>query len=99
MKHQATIVIGADHPALAGHFPGEPVVPGVVILDEVRALAESRQSTHWVCAVTRVKFTAPLYPNEQLTIDLELSENECRFGCRKGETPVSQGVLRLASLT
>jgi len=34
-KHQATFVITADHPSLPGHFPGTPVVPGVVVLDHV----------------------------------------------------------------
>ena len=27
--------IAYDHPSLAGHFPGNPIVPGVVILDQV----------------------------------------------------------------
>ena len=29
--------IAADHPCLPGHFPGQPVVPGVVVLDRVLA--------------------------------------------------------------
>ena len=36
-----TLTISADHPALAGHFSGVPIVPGVLLLDEtLRALEE-----------------------------------------------------------
>ena len=33
--------VAADHPALPGHFPGRPIVPGVVILDHVQQAIES----------------------------------------------------------
>jgi 3-hydroxymyristoyl/3-hydroxydecanoyl-(acyl carrier protein) dehydratase len=33
--------IPSDHPSLPGHFPGRPVVPGVVLLDRVVAAIES----------------------------------------------------------
>jgi 3-hydroxyacyl-[acyl-carrier-protein] dehydratase len=43
MSFEIRRAIPADHPSLAGHFPGAPVVPGVVILDEIAAaLAEWR---------------------------------------------------------
>ena len=33
--------IPADHPALPGHFPGQPIVPGVVVLDRVVEVIEA----------------------------------------------------------
>jgi 3-hydroxyacyl-[acyl-carrier-protein] dehydratase len=34
-----------DHPCLPGHFPGQPVVPGVVVLDRVFAMIETTLAT------------------------------------------------------
>ena len=97
MKHQAMIIIPGNHPALPGHFPGEPVVPGVVILDEIRKIVEKYQSSQWVFGVARVKFTAPLFADEPLTVNLEFTGSECHFGCFKGERLVTQGVFELAA--
>src|SRR4030095_8551398 len=38
--HRATVRIPATHPALPGHFPGRPIVPGVVLLQCVLDEAE-----------------------------------------------------------
>lgn len=52
--------IPADHPALAGHFPGNPVAPGALILDAV--LREAKARGYRVTGLHRAKFTAPLGP-------------------------------------
>lgn len=52
--------VPASHPALVGHFPGRPLVPGVLVLEAVVALAGSD-----VSGVHHAKFLAPLGPDER----------------------------------
>ncbi len=67
-------VIRADHPSLPGHFPGAPLVPGVVILDEVlEALIEWRQNSK-LTGIRTVKFLAPLKPEHPFTICLSADD-------------------------
>ena len=35
------LCIDADHPSLPGHFPGRPLVPGVVVLEQVLRAVEA----------------------------------------------------------
>ena len=40
-RNEIPLAIPADHPAYAGHFPGAPVLPGVVLLDAALAVAHA----------------------------------------------------------
>jgi 3-hydroxyacyl-[acyl-carrier-protein] dehydratase len=55
--------IGMDHPSLPGHFPGRPLVPGVLMLDHVLQ-ALSRLTGHDVGGLRQVKFMSALLPGE-----------------------------------
>ena len=61
--------IAASHPALPGHFPGHPVVPGVVLLDAVvAALPRHTGGTPLVTGFPAVKFLALLLPEQEFDI-------------------------------
>lgn len=66
-----TFRIAADHPALDGHFPGNPVVPGVVVLDHVLAAIEARAGALGPLRLPQVKFVQPLLPQQTATVVLE----------------------------
>jgi 3-hydroxymyristoyl/3-hydroxydecanoyl-(acyl carrier protein) dehydratase len=63
--------IAASHPALPGHFPGHPVVPGVVLLEAVvAALPRDAGDTLRVTGFPVVKFLAPILPECKFEIVL-----------------------------
>ena len=63
--------IPADHPCLPGHFPGRPIVPGVVVLDRVLAAIEARHGALGALRMPQVKFLQPLLPGQRARIELE----------------------------
>jgi 3-hydroxymyristoyl/3-hydroxydecanoyl-(acyl carrier protein) dehydratase len=66
------LCIGADHPSLAGHFPGNPLVPGVLILDAVLAAAIAHCGRPLrLQRLPQAKFLQPLRPGEAAQIELE----------------------------
>lgn len=89
----------ADHPSLAGHFPGRPVVPGVVIVDEVAARARRLLGCgNGPRRMPQVKFIAPLLPDEDARILLEADAAalRVRFRVLRGEQLLATGELAFA---
>ena len=91
----ATVLrIAHDHPCLPGHFPGQPVVPGVLLLDGVLNAA-----TAWlgrpvaVKSLPQAKFIAPLFPGEEARLELKQVADELRFVIRRNDAVIAQGVL------
>jgi acyl-coenzyme A synthetase/AMP-(fatty) acid ligase len=71
---QLTHEVPADHPAFAGHFPGQPLLPGALLLSEV---LEAVQGVPALAArlgaqptLAAAKFLAPVRPGGTLVIDL-----------------------------
>ena len=91
-------VVHADHPTLPGHFPGAPIVPGVVVLDEVlEALIEWRENSQ-LTGIRTVKFLAPLKPEQPFTICLSADHEragEVNFCCRAEDRVIVEGRLEV----
>jgi 3-hydroxymyristoyl/3-hydroxydecanoyl-(acyl carrier protein) dehydratase len=70
--------IPSTHPALPGHFPGHPVVPGALLLDHVLT-GVSAALKRPVTVLQKVKFVVPLLPDESVTVACESTGDQLMF--------------------
>lgn len=91
---RTALPLAADHPALAGHFPGHPIYPGVVLLDAAIAAIEAHFEAH-VDGVPVAKFLAPLRPGMALALSAERGERDVRFELTSDGLRVATGTVRL----
>jgi 3-hydroxyacyl-[acyl-carrier-protein] dehydratase len=87
--------IGADHPALPGHFPGQPVVPGVVLLDRVAAAIADWKSAR-IIGMPQVKFLQALLPDEEAELRLEDGGGGVRFHISRAGAVIATGLVEIA---
>lgn len=88
-----------EHPALAGHFPGRPIVPGVVLLDHaLDAIGSAIGQRLDACRIESAKFLSPAEPGEPLDIAFETAASGAiRFTIRAGARAVASGALAAPS--
>lgn len=88
--------IDADHPALPGHFPGRPVVPGVILLDHVAAAVERWQGRP-LRRLAQVKFLQPLLPGQEAELLLSADGDKIRFRIAHAEREIANGSVEAAA--
>jgi 3-hydroxyacyl-[acyl-carrier-protein] dehydratase len=90
--------IAADHPAYAGHFPGRPILPGVLLLDEaVHALAIEEGLLPAVGRIRSAKFPSPVWPGEDLRLRYAATAGgDFRIEVLAGERVAASAVVAFA---
>lgn len=97
VTYTTSVRISANHPALPGHFPGRPIVPGVVLLDRVLEAAERwLQRSLSPSSLPNAKFTAPLLPEQDAELQLKLDGDELRFNLSRDGSSIAQGLFRVS---
>lgn len=87
-----------DDPVFPGHFPGRPIVPGVLLIERVEAALATRGLQ--VVEVKSCKFHAVVAPDEPLDITVECRNGnaEARFRITRQDTLVASGVCGVAEV-
>ena len=90
--------IEAEHPSYAGHFPGAPILPGVVLLDAaLHRLEQLHRIDPAHCEIPAFKFSSPVRPGDALTLDLIASaDGATRITLHSGPRGVANGLVLAA---
>ena len=95
-----SLSIAASHPSLPGHFPGHPIVPGVVILNKVIALLRAELPDGSIVGIKKMKFLTPLAADQLFTVQCKPIKNQgLRFQCLLADGELlAEGHLKLNPL-
>lgn len=89
MQHSASITAPLNHPCYEGHFPGHPIVPGVLLLEFV-TLAIGRGAPR---GVATLKFQRALTPGARCELTWQGEDSRVTFRCVADGEPVAEGTL------
>lgn len=99
-EFSAALRIPADHPSLAGHFPGRPVVPAVLLLQLVQSALREHVGEIVLDGVPAAKFLLPLAPEQEfglvLRVDQARGRAEFRCECQGGVAARGELSFRMA---
>ena len=78
-KHTVTVQIDAEHEIFNGHFPSQPILPGVCLMEMVReVLSQIKQHPVLLTQAQNIKFLKVVDPgvDARLKIELEIVEKD-----------------------
>lgn len=90
----AVLTLAPCHPATEGHFPGNRIMPGAVLLQAVARAVGQRRDGERCLAVVSAKFLAPVRPGDTLALAWDDAGCDIRFAASVDGACAMMGVLR-----
>lgn len=96
MTIEGKFTISEEHKCLAGHFPDYPVVPAVVIIDNIVSIIQTKDKTARLVKIKHMKFMKPLFPNVECKVIIEMKDSQqVKVNCYNHEGIIAQGQFEL----
>ena len=96
----ANITINKEHPIFKGHFPGNPVTPGVCMIQIIKELAEKIVGEKlFMQSASNIKFMAIINPeiNPNLELTLDISKTDEGYKIKNSTSFEDTVALKLSS--
>ena len=99
--------VTTNEPYFTGHFPGRPIMPGVLQLEAIAQVAgilmlrqsENHGKLAYFMSAESVKWHRPVRPGDTLLIDVELIKWRGKIGRAKGNCYVGEDLVSEAEVT
>jgi UDP-3-O-[3-hydroxymyristoyl] N-acetylglucosamine deacetylase/3-hydroxyacyl-[acyl-carrier-protein] dehydratase len=99
--------VSINEPFFQGHFPGHPILPGVLQLEAIAQVAgilmlrkaENAGQIAYFMAAENVKWRKPVQPGDVLVIDVEMTKMRGKLGRAKGVCKVAGEIVSEAEVT
>lgn len=96
-----------NEPYFAGHFPGEPVMPGVLLIEAlaqagavaILSMEENRGKTAYFAGINNAKFKQKIVPGDVLMLETEIIKQKGPIGVGKATARVDGKIACMAELT
>jgi beta-hydroxyacyl-ACP dehydratase FabZ len=97
-----------NEPFFQGHFPGAPVMPGVLIIESMaqvagvmiyRDMPNKDKKLIYFTGIENAKFRRPVLPGDQLRIEMQLLNRRTNFGKMNGQATVDGRLVAEATVT
>jgi 3-hydroxyacyl-[acyl-carrier-protein] dehydratase len=102
VRYELRVPVEAAAQLMAGHYPGVPIMPGVLVVDCLcQLVAALYGDTVRVAAIERIRYLNPLFPGDELRLEVGLTEDPAggvrvvARGWRSDGLPANEARLRL----
>ena len=95
-KKMIEFLISRDHPSLEGHFKGNPIVPGVNLLQEIKVRIEDEWPDLIITGIIRAKFLQVLKPNQTVHVVVNQTDLGLKFTCHHQDTQIATGHFKIS---
>ena len=100
-------LLGSNEPYFSGHFPGNPIMPGVLLIEAINQVGEClllsdpkfEGKLAFITGCNNVKFKRPAVPGDVLVISGEILDSESKFGTAKGKIEIDGQIICEAEIS